>query len=364
MLVQLHLKNFRNYRDLDFSPPEGFTVLVGPNGIGKSNLLEGIFYLGAGYSYRQHQDDVLVGWGSDFFVIRGKIQSGGLTHNLEVAYQRGERRKITRINGKRDSSGSCAAYLPVVVFSPTDLLLLQGAPGLRRRFLDLVTSQIRPQHAVDLHSYQEILVQRNNLLKQGAFKEVELRPWDVQLVEVGARILRRRLAVFMRLIELSREVLTSLGCSGDLEGAYISHVVPPSLQVREETEYRNLFSEALARLQPLEERWRATPAGPHRDDLRFYLRDYEVRFYCSQGEQRLLALALKIGQCRLLGEEQKVEPLLLLDDVFSELDPAHQKQVFEELQFKKQVIAATTSCFKTGLKQKQQLTPEIFFFTC
>ncbi len=364
MLVHLHFKNFRNYRDLDFFPPEGFTVLVGANGAGKSNLLEGIFYLGAGYSYRQHQDDVLVGWGSDFFLIRGKVQTGGLTHELEVVYQRTERRKITRINGKRELSGNCAAYLPVVIFSPADLLLLQGAPGLRRRFLDLITIQVRPQHAKDLHSYQEVLLQRNNLLRQGVFREEELRPWDLQLVEIGARILDRRLAVFKRLIELSREVFSFLGGNGDLDGAYVSQVVPPSLEAREEVEYRELFLEALSRLQPLAERWRATPAGPHRDDLRFYLRGREARLYCSQGEQRLLALALKIGQYRLLGEERKAEPLLLLDDVFSELDPARRRQVLAELRLKKQVIATATSHFNGEAREKTQLTPDIFYVTC
>ncbi len=363
MLVHLHLRNFRNYQELDFSLPEGFTVLTGANGAGKSNLLESIFYLGAGYSFRQHQDDALVGWGANFFVVRGKIQNGSLIHNIEVVYQLEERRKITRINGKRDLAGRCAAYFPVVIFSPADLLLLQGPPGLRRRFLDFVITQIRPQHAADLHSYQEVLTQRNNLLKQGFFKEAELKPWDEQLVGIGARILRRRLAVFTRLVVLCREVLLSLGGGGDLEGAYISRVVPPPLQLKEEAECRNLFFEALARYQDLAERWKVTPVGPHRDDLRFYLHSHEARIYCSQGEQRLLALALKISQSRLLKEEQKLEPLLLLDDVFSELDPGRRQQVFEELQFKKQVLATTTLYFKAEPEEKKQLTPDIYFFT-
>lgn len=357
-LVHLHLKNFRNFQNLDFSLPSGFLVLVGPNGAGKSNLLEGIYYLGAGHSYRYHRDEVLVHQGTNFFAIHGKIQVGEITHVLEVFYQLETRQKIVRINKKQDLSERYTTYLPVVIFSPVDLLLLQGAPFLRRRFLDFVVIQVRPQHAADLRYYREVLNQRNTLLRQGFYSPTELQPWDEQLIQVGARILSRRLAVFSRLVELCRGFLTFLSGVNDLEGLYISRVVSPSLDPQKETVLRDFFAEALARTRFKEKLWKMTLVGPHRDDLCFCLHGHNVRFYCSQGEQRLLVLALKISQVIFLTEEQKTEPLLLLDDIFSELDEEYRKKVFDFFLTWNQVIATTTS----SLGIKNQITSPVSLF--
>jgi DNA replication and repair protein RecF len=398
MLESLHLRHFRSHEELDFRPGEGFTVLAGPNGTGKSNLLEGIHYLGAGFPYRQAQDEALVRWGADFFVIRGRISQNGLKYDLEIAYQLETRRKITRINGKRDLPGTCAAYLPVVIFSPADLLLIQGAPSLRRRFLDLVVTQARPQHAADLHDYSGILTQRNNLLRQGFYQRAEMEPWDEQLVAIGARIISRRLSVFKVLLALARTAFASLSRSGELDGAYISQAIPPrpmnsadSVDA-DEAFCRQAFGDALERRRGLDERLRATTTGPHRDDLCFYLAGHQAQIYCSQGEQRLIALSLKLAQSRLLSgaipasgaapapaereslggvspagglpgtggrQGQAPDALLLLDDVFSELDMVHRERVLQELARGRQVIATTTSFEGGGEAPAAQLTPEI-----
>lgn len=374
MLESLHLRYFRNYEELDFQIGEGFTVLVGPNGAGKSNLLEGIFYLGAGYPYRQVQDEALVHWGADFFVIRGRVLQNGLKYDLEIAYQLETRRKITRINGKRDQHGACTACLPVVIFSPADLLLIQGAPSLRRRFLDLVVTQSRPQHAADLHDYSSILTQRNNLLRQGLYQREELQSWDEQLVAVGARVISRRLMVFKTLLDLGREAFASLSRNGELDGAYVSQALPPYCTEDDEDFCRQAFREALERRRSLDERLRMTTTGPHRDDLRFFMRGHDAQFYCSQGEQRLIALSLKLAQSRLLSGGARSAPgslappggssdaLLLLDDVFSELDTVHREKVLQELAQSRQVIASTTSFLNEGGSPAGQLTPEIALY--
>ncbi|MGD0152761.1 MAG: DNA replication and repair protein RecF [Thermacetogeniaceae bacterium] len=362
MLENLHLRFFRNYESLDWQPGNGFTVLSGPNGAGKSNLLEGIFYLGAGYPYRQAQDEALVHWGADFFVIRGSVLQNGLRYDLEIAYQLETKHKITRINGKRGLPGACTACLPVVIFSPADLLLIQGAPGLRRRFLDLVVTQSRPQHAADLHDYSGILTQRNNLLRHGVFQRAEMQSWDEQLVAVGARVISRRLSVFKTLMDLSRVVFASLSRNGELDGVYISQTIPPGSTEENEDFYRRAFKDALERRRSLDERLHMTTTGPHRDDLRFFLRGHEAQFYCSQGEQRLIALSLKMAQNRLLSSVQSSDALLLLDDVFSELDTVHREKVFQELSRSRQVIATTTSFLEEGDAATGQLTPEIALF--
>jgi DNA replication and repair protein RecF len=361
MLESIHLRYFRNYEELDFHPGEGFIVLVGPNGAGKSNLLEGIHYLGAGYPCKQAQDEALVRWGADFFVIRGCVLQKGLRYDLEIAYQLENRRKIIKINGKRGLPGACAACLPVVIFSPADLLLIQGAPVLRRRFLDLVVTQSRPQHAADMRDYGGILNQRNNLLRQGVYQRAQLAPWDEQLVAAGARIISRRLSVFKTLTGLSREAFASLSHNGPLDGAYISQAIPPSSEEDGEDFCRQAFREALERRRGLDERLRMTTTGPHRDDLRFFLNGHEAQLYCSQGEQRLIALSLKLGQRRLLSGTVS-EPLLLLDDVFSELDAIHREKVLQEMAQSRQVIATSASFVGQGEAPAGHLTPEIDLF--
>jgi DNA replication and repair protein RecF len=260
----------------------------------------------------------------------------------------------------------------VVIFSPSDLLLIQGAPSLRRRFLDLVVTQIMPQHAADLHDYSGILNQRNNLLRQGVppaprgqpsgASRSELDPWDEQLVFVGARIISRRLAVFKKLLGLSQDAFASLSHSGGLDGVYVSQVIPPRSAEDDEDFCRQAFRDALERRRGLDERLRMTTTGPHRDDLCFFLGGHEAHLYCSQGEQRLIALALKLAQSRLLSSATASEALLLLDDVFSELDEGHREKVLQELAQKRQVIATTTSFVESRDVVARQLTPEISLF--
>ncbi len=370
MLESIHLRYFRNYEEFDFTPGTGFVVLSGPNGTGKSNLLEGIYCLGAGYPYRQVHDEALVRWGADFFVIRGCVLQNSLKYVLEIAYQLETRHKTVKINGKRCLPGACAAYLPVVIFSPADLLLIQGAPVLRRRFLDLVATQVRPQHAADIHDYSGILNQRNNLLRQGIYRQEELEPWDEQLVIAGARIISRRLVVFKRLLDLARESIASLSHGGALDGSYISHAIPPFAAEDNEEFCRQAFREAMKRRRGLDERLRMTTTGPHRDDLRFVLNGHDVSLYCSQGEQRLIALSLKLAQSRLIsggtgpvpGSPGLGQPLLLLDDVFSELDAGHKEKVLQELARGSQVIATSASFISQGETPAGQLTPEIDLF--
>lgn len=360
MFKRLRLVNFRNYPELDCSLPEGFSVLSGPNGSGKSNLLESMYYLSAGYSYRQMNDENLVYFGRDFFAIKGEVIYGKIAYILENTYQKGTKRKITKINNKREISGKNTTYFPVVIFSPQDLLLIQGAPSLRRRFIDMVITQSRPQHTADLHNYQEILTQRNNLLKRGVSHDFELEPWNEQLITVGARILSRRTEVFNELIMKSRIIFSDLGGNGSLGGVYLSKILPPGIVYNEES-CRNFFLTALKKYRPLEERLKVTVLGPHRDDLKFILEEHDARLFCSQGEQRLVVLALKIGQSRLLAKSHQVEPLLLLDDVFSELDEERKKQVMAEVINYKQVIA-TTTVEPVLYTKKSQLTPNIFLY--
>lgn len=364
MLIRVQLTNFRNFEELEFFPFPGFTLISGPNGSGKSNLLESIHYLGMGCSFRHVPDDNLVRWGSDFFLIKGEISQGSgrsVSHTVECAYRTATRRKIFKINGKRELPGKGAGYLPVVVFSPQDLLLIQGQPVLRRRFIDSLASQIWPHHADDLNYYRNALSQRNSLLRQGSWLSGQMDAWDEQLVTAGSRIIRRRLSVLSRIFEKCRKAFEMLGGSGVLSIAYVSSAVSsPGVPFQlEENCCHKLFQTALSKARILDQRLRFTTVGPHRDDIRFLLNGHDARLYSSQGEQRLIALSLKIGQSRLLAEEQQLEPLVLLDDVFSELDGRRRRLVLDEFCSFKQVIATATD-YSSEYAEKRKVTDNIF----
>lgn len=363
MLRRVYLRDFRNFRELEFEPFEGITLVCGPNGSGKSNLLEAIYYLGTGDSYRHAPDDNLVRWEADSFLLRGEFRRGELfdvATYVEWIYVKGVRRKVYKVNGKRQLPGKDSWRLPVVVFSPQDLLIVQGQPSLRRRYVDTLAAQIWPHHAADLVSYKEVLAQRNSLLKRGVFDPELMQPWDDQLVAVGARILRRRFSVLAGLAGSCREAFSSLGGRGRLEIAYLagSGLISEGELALEEDACRSLLEESLAGSRSLEQRLRYTAVGPHRHDIRFLIDGREARFSSSQGEQRLIALSLKIAQSRLISAERQLEPLLLLDDVFSELDERRRALVLEFCRSFRQVIAAVTE-HRGDFLEKRAVTDSI-----
>jgi len=360
MLTFMKLQNFRNYKELEFNLTDGFLILSGLNGTGKSNLLESIFYLGTGYSNRQARDDVLIMWGAPFFTINGIVIQRGLEYTLDIIYNSKQKRKITKINGKKTLSGNCANLLPVVIFSPQDLQIIQGGPAGRRIFLDLVVSQLKPQHNVDLHQYRVALAQRNKLLRSQVFSDAELYPWDRQLATVGARIWKRRVDVFKQIISIISGFFPDLSDGESLMGKYVSQVV--TTDANGVSDYQNSFLAALKGAREYDQRLKMTTLGPHRDDFQMYLNGREARFYASQGEQRLITLALKIAHYKLIASEQGLEPLLLLDDVFSELDERRRCLVIRELQEGSQVIATTVNFLKKGYSRKDKLTDDIYLY--
>ncbi|MDD4260724.1 MAG: DNA replication/repair protein RecF [Syntrophaceticus schinkii] len=358
MLKYLYLQNFRNYRYLEFKPDAGFLILTGANGTGKSNLLESIHYLGTGYSFRQGRDNNLMRFGSGYFLIRGIVNRKGIDYKIEVIYREDLGRKTTKINEKSASPGSCANYLPVVIFSPQDLMLVKGGPAGRRRFIDLVVGQLKPQHNNDLHYYNSVLLQRNKQLRGANTSDQQLLPWDQQLASIGGRIWKRRVSVLEQLLAYSSKIFTSLSRGRILEGEYRSKI--SNLETGDEIgRYQELFMESLKKARPFDKKMKATTVGPHRDDFCLSLNKREARLFASQGEQRLISLALKIGHYHLLADQPHLEPLLLLDDVFSELDEKHRIFVLESMRQDSQVIATTTTTFKEGSVEKKKLTDDI-----
>ena len=325
-LQRLWLADFRNYPSLELEFPSGTSLIVGPNGAGKTNLLEAVFYLATMGSFRVNTTDALICTEPDVAeaVVRGEM----VINDREVLFEAALRttgRSQFQVNRQKVRRRDLLGLAPVSIFMPDDLVLLKGGPGERRRFLDDALSQIDPRLDVARADMENILRQRNALLRQSGGKlnsdnAITLDVWDDKLAEVGERLANSRQGLVANLetrAAFAYQEIAGQPISVDL--AYESSWFPGKLK------------EALDQVRQEDLRRGVTTVGPHRDDLSVVLDGRPARTHASQGEQRSLALALRLAAHRELEEATGQSPLLLLDDVFSELDPDRSRGVLGAL---------------------------------
>ena len=331
LLSWLALSDFRCYRALRFEPSPGVNVLVGANGAGKTSLLEAIGYLGLLRSFRRTPDEALVRFGSGGTVVRGEFSQSHGTVRIEVEVPTEGRRRVL-MNGKRPKRNrDVLNAVPVVAFLPDDLDLVKRGPALRREYLDDLAAQLRPQASADQGEYERTLRQRNVLLRRDGpdVDPATLEVWDERVAESGVRVFRHRWNVLGELSPLLAAGYRAVGGTGEVVWSYGSN------WGGEEGISDDALAAALHRtLRDRRERdlaQRTTTAGPHRDDPALLLDGRPVRTHASQGEQRTAALALRVGAYRLLAQKRSSRPVLLLDDVFSELDADRVSGVVELL---------------------------------
>jgi DNA replication and repair protein RecF len=338
-LSWLELDRFRSYDRLRFEPDPGINVLIGRNGAGKTNILEAVGYLSMQKSFRRTPDAALVKAGEDSAVLRGGFDDTAGMFDIAVEIPLTGRRQVL-VNGKRPSRLSdVATTAPIVAFLPDDLDLVKRGPTLRREYLDDLGAQLVPTVGADQREYEKALRQRNTLLRQDGRNadKMTLDVWDVRVAETGGRVLANRIRLLGRLCDrLTAAYRTVGGAPGEtLLPSYGSSWV--DVGEIEDGMDPDFESYASALLKALEERrtrdmeMRSTSAGPHRDDPGFGLDGRDVRVQASQGEQRSVALSLRIAAYQLLDQRHGRPPILLLDDVFSELDPGRADGVTELL---------------------------------
>jgi DNA replication and repair protein RecF len=350
---RLALTGFRSYPSLEVSFAAGPQVLFGPNAAGKTNLLEALAVLGLGRSHRTSADSELIAWGSAFARIEGDVmrESDSVQRirpseptRLEIMLQPSGSpgRKRVRVNGVPRRSSSLAETLRVVVFAPEDMLLVVGSPGLRRSTLDTLAAQRSPAYARSLSTYGRALQQRNSLLRQirdDASLADQLPYWNEILITEGATIVSERLALLEAVVEplaaAHREIAPE---DGRLSISYVTNA---------EAQPNESAADALRRrLRETSEKevWNGTTlVGPHRDDLLFQLDARDMATFASRGQQRSAILALKLAELELLRAIDGAVPLLLLDDVFSELDPERRTHLVRRLGSLPQAFVTTTS---------------------
>ena len=330
---RLKLNDFRNYEALDWKPRPGLNVIVGENAQGKTNAVEAIFFCAFGRSHRTPRDAELIRHGMAGGYVGLMLQSHAGARQIEMKLRAGERKQvfIDRLQAQR--SGELMGVLNVVMFSPEDLALVKGAPAERRRFIDMELSQLRPKYYYRLQQYNAALKQRNALLRgapgqeQGAMR-AQLYAWDEQLAAAGADVMRMREEFVDMLSTIARDLHRSI--SGGREQLALSYA--PSVDAaRYGGDMRAALEEALYASALEDMRRGFTTVGPHRDDLSVHLGDAPVRVFGSQGQQRTAALSLKLSELALLARETGEPPVLLLDDVLSELDEPRQRALLEAM---------------------------------
>lgn len=322
---ELRFENFRNLENNRIEPSEKTNVIYGENAQGKTNLLEAIWLFCGGHSFRGAKESEMIAFEKNFFRLSMVFRSGEREQSAEIAFAKD--RKQIRINGvERNSSSYLTEVFSAVVFSPEHLTLIKSGPNVRRRFLDAAICQHRIRYASMLAKYQQIMNQRNALLKD-IYKHKELKEmlpiWDDTLASVGAAILKER-CDYLRMLREPAQRYHS-GISGDKETLGIEYISTEKVDENDSSEIlREKMLDALKASRHEDDCTGTTNAGPHRDDLDIRINGVSARRFGSQGQQRSAVLSLKLAEAELLYHKNGERPVILLDDVLSELDGTRQ----------------------------------------
>lgn len=354
-LQRLNLRQFRNYRDclVNFEAPK--TILVGNNAQGKSNLLEAVELLSTLKSHRSGRDRELVLEDASIGQIQAILERAYGSVELGLTLRSQGRRTVALNRESLRRQLDFLGILNAVQFSSLDLDLVRGSPERRRNWLDSILTQLEPIYAYILQQYNQVLRQRNALLKtmrkqqedgtkNGVLSskqpQAELSLWDAQLATAGSRVTRRRARLLQRLAPLAQSWHASI--SGKTELLEVTYAPNVNLEKDDPKGVQQAFLDKLYHRRLPEQRQGITLVGPHRDDVEFTINQTPARSYGSQGQQRTLVLALKLAELKLIEEVVGEPPLLLLDDVLAELDPNRQNQLLDAIQDRFQTLITTT----------------------
>ena len=326
-IERIELKNFRNYESLTLEPCEGVNVLAGDNAQGKTNCLEAAYLTCAGRSHRTRQDRELIRWGADFASVRVEAERRDGSHEVEIILPASARRIIKIAGQKVSRSGELMGHVTGVIFSPEDLGLIKDGPVERRRFMDIAISQLRPSYYYALQRYSRALKQRGEILRTQQYAALD--EFDMELVRAGGEIMRHRKWYIEKMNSVSREVHGHISMSRE------------ELSVEYRPGIGEDMAECLRAVRDADIRRQTTSVGVHRDDIAILIDGHEARLFGSQGQQRTAALSLRLSELTVMKNESGEWPLLMLDDVMSELDPARRRQLVRYLEGVQTMITCT-----------------------
>lgn len=317
-IQELALSGFRNYSEINITLDKGINIFKGDNAQGKTNILEAIYLCATARSHRTSQEKEVIKWDEDAAHITLDVQKRTFEDKIDFHItQKGKAVAINKIPVAK--LGELFGTVTVVMFSPEDLQLIKKSPKERRRFIDIELCQFNKLYYYALKQYYKVLKQRNNALKQytHSVDSEMLDVWDMQYVEYAKEVIEKRSEFIKQINTLAKAIHADIsGGKEDLEVVYEPNVLAANIE------------EKVARYRQKDIMTQSSSVGPHRDDLKFLINGMDVKVYGSQGQQRTVVLSMKLAELRLMQENLGEAPILLLDDVLSELDDNRQRYLF------------------------------------
>lgn len=333
-LERLILQKYRNYEFLDQIFKAQVNILIGLNAQGKTNLLEAVYYLTGGKTYRAARDQQLKNWDAPYFIVKGILQNKLGQKEIEIRYREDRpSSKEIRINGVTiRKTSELFGQLTAVLFAPEDLSMIKGAPAERRRLLDYDISQVSPIYYSKLQKHNRLLNQRNYLLKRHWEKRrqlAELEVWNEQYLQACVDIVNKRVQALEKLAPLARLMQRRL--TAGQESIEIKYMLCRKYEVKKVEEIRELLIKEMNSMEEEEIRRGLTLWGPQRDDLKILVNGTDLKLFGSQGQHRTAVLAIKLAELEFFKAETGEYPILLLDDVLSELDQKRREQLIDTI---------------------------------
>ncbi len=329
-IEKLQLVNFRNYNKQDIAFSDGLNVIIGNNASGKTNMVESIYYSGLGKSPRTFQDKELIKWGEEFSYIKLKIAKKYRTHIIEIHIDKLGKKRIAIDKIPVRKINELIGLLNVVYFSPDELDIIKESPVLRRNFLNISLSQQKKSYYSSLVRYNKVLAQRNKLLKTESNYNIlkETLPiWNMQLAEIGTEIIIERYNFCEKMQSIIEGIHKDLTCGEEFLNISYESKIDLSYKESMKEEFLKLLNSSIEKDINL----KYTTVGCHRDDISITINGVEVRKFGSQGQKRTTALSLKLAEVKLFELETGEKPILILDDVLSELDSRRQTKLLENI---------------------------------
>ena len=329
-IKDIELKNFRNYKNLKLEFDKNLNIFLGNNAQGKTNLLESIFVLGMGKSFRTNSDKEMIFFNEEFAKVKANVVEENNEDEIEIIFQNDG--KIIKLDGiKLQRTIDLLETVYIVVFSPEDLKIVKEGPDNRRRFLDRELCQIKPIYYSDLGNYKKILKERNSLLRSENSDKNLYSVFNESLAEYGIRIVNERKDFIKRLQDISEKI------ENDITSGSEKLVLSYETKINSKEEFLKLLEDNFEK--DLSKGY--TSFGPHKDDIKISVNDIDIRTFGSQGQQRTAALSMKLAEIELIKQETGRDAILLLDDVLSELDQNRQRYLIEAMKYTQVFITST-----------------------